>query len=100
MGDLLGEDALAGGPGVDAGVGHPDGPRRVPDRHLHVRSAALDVVALKGGSVNELNQASKHWLREARIPYLIIFSKESRIVSVTVCFLSIRKSGFRYVLFG
>ena len=50
MCDLLGEDALAGGPGVDAGVGHPDGPRRVPDRHLHVRAAALDVVALQGGS--------------------------------------------------
>ena len=53
MGDLLGEDSLAGGPGVDAGVGHPDGPRRVPYRHLHVRPAALDVVALKGGSESE-----------------------------------------------
>ena len=48
--DVLGEDVFPGWTGVDAGVGHPDGPRRVPDRHLHVRAAALDVVALQGGS--------------------------------------------------
>ena len=64
MGDLLGEDALAGGPGVDAGVGHADGPGRVPDCHLHVRPAALYVVTLKGGSERErerekLKQVSK-----------------------------------------
>ena len=73
---MFGEDVLPGWTRVDAGVGDPDGPGRVPDRHLHVRPAALDVVALKGGSVNELNQASKHGLREAFLT--LSFSVKSR----------------------
>ena len=58
------EESLSAGSGVDAGIGHPDGPGSIPNCHLHVPliSCQIIIISHDTGSLREYLFASSAYL--------------------------------------